>query len=408
MTIAELEKETIDVIVAKLEAMMKEPLDKRDTNLCAQVGKLVDEKVKAAQEEWDRKRAQFNIPGVGKEETKKFSFHKIIRAKVTGNYSDCAYELEMIRAAEELREKREGFEFAKEKAMTAGTDSAGGFLVPSQVLENELIPLLRDELIAVALGARMWTGLVGSPQEITKVTAGSTGYWVGEAPAAGITQSQPALSMLKLTEHTCAASTVLSNRLIRSSSGAAEALVREDIVLTLKELVDTAFFVGTGLSNQPKGILETSGISTVTSFGSASAGTAYNKLLDMIFTLAQDKALRGKLGWAIHPGIVGAFNKMADATDQPKERRLFDAQPVSEKLLGYPYKMATYLPATDLIFANWDDAGIGMWGEMTMMVSNVTENMMKTLQTMVVASMSVDVGVRREKSFCHTTGLTLP
>lgn len=389
-----LDEATIKQLTDTFVAEMQKSLDKRDSDLMEKVAKARDTKIDEIIAEERRKNAQFIVPGLGPKETKAFSFAKLLKGMISRDFSDCAFEVDLCKEA------------AKAKDMAAGTDSAGGFIVPAQVMQNEMVPLLKAAAIAPQLGATMWTGLNGSPVQIPKKTAASTAYWVGEAPSTGVTTSDVGFGQLEMRPHTCAARTRVSNRLIMLSSPAVEPIIRQDLMEQAALAVDLAYFNGSGVSNQPKGILQTTGINTVTSFGGAAAATAYNKLLAMQYELAVDNALKGTLGWAMHPAVLFAFQQMVDATDQPKQRRLFAEKPIGTTLVNYPYATSTQLPTNDILFGNFADAGIGVWSSMGIRVSDVAGTAFENLQTQILLAMDVDVCVRQPVSFCSTTGMT--
>jgi HK97 family phage major capsid protein len=393
-----MDPETIEQLSTKLIAQLRAPLDKRDSDLCEKLAKQIDEKISAALKEEERKRAQFAVPGLGKEETKKFQFHKLIQAKLTGNHKLAEYELEVCRAAAAIQNKD----------MTAGTDAAGGFLIPNEVLVNELIPLLKEEAICFKLGAMSWNDLKNSPVQIPKKTGASTLTWVGEAPAAGVPKSELTFGPIEMNPHTAAIRVGISNRLIMQSGSAVEALVRADISEEMALGVDNVYFNGTGVSNQPKGILQASGIKTVATFGAADGIQVYDKLIDMLYELRKQK-IRGPFAWAMHPAVLREFQQQKDQNDatlgdQPKSRRLFDALPISTKLLGWPFETSMTIPTNDILLGQYSFAGVGFWSTMQIRMSDIPG--WANLVTEIMATIDIDVGIRREEAFCHTTGMT--
>ena len=390
---ATLDQKTIEELSLKLQAELAKSLDKREVDLCTKLGNELDAKLKAAREEDERQRAKFNLPGVGREETRKFSIAKLVKGVISRNYSECGFELELCNADPRMKD------------MAAGTDSAGGFIVPNIVLSNEMIPLLKEHTIAAALGVNFMTGLRNSPVQIPKKTGATTAYWVGEAPSSGVTTSDVAFGQIEVTPHTVAVRTRVSNRLIMLSNPAVEQIIRQDILEQIGLAVDAACFNGSGAANQPKGILNTTGIGSVTSFGAASASTTYNKLLDMLYQLRKSHVF-GPLAWAMHPAVLREFQKMLDDTAQPKVRRLFDSQPITQTLHGYPFFTSDQIPTNDVILGWWQMATVAVWDSMSIMVSNVAGTAFENLQTQILGAMDVDVAVRQAGAFCNTTGMT--
>lgn len=93
----------------------------------------------------------------------------------------------------------------------------------------------------------------------------ATANWVGENKA--IPMSKPDYSTVSLTPLKVAAITALSNELIRDSSPAAEALVRDALAEACAQKIDTTFFSTTAASAgvSPAGLLN--GLGSFTSYG---------------------------------------------------------------------------------------------------------------------------------------------
>lgn len=376
---------------------------------------VLEEQLKAIQEKHeelkksleDRKWA--DVPGVNEGKDKdKFSLCKTINAIATKSWKNAGYEKEVIDAA-----------MAK-KGMSAGTDTAGGYLIPTQAIQS-VIELLRNNLVVKELGATMLNDLVGIPVEIPKVTSGSTAYWVDED--ATITDSQMALGQVALNPKGLAAMVKLSNRLLALSVPSAEALVRNDLAQTLAEALDLAALRGTGVSGQPLGIVNTPGILSV-NFAATTAAAGYltnpgwEQMYDMEGQLADANALRGNVGFAMHPNLKRNLSKVrvaahtADVNDGD-----FVMNPATDaqltQLLGYPFRTTTQIPTnlgagtdeTEAIMANWSDLLIGQWVGLTLLASQEAGTAFATNQTWVRMITDVDVAVRHAQSFCVGTGI---
>jgi HK97 family phage major capsid protein len=349
------------------------------------------------------KREWANVPGVNEGKDKdRFSLCKTINAIATKSWASAGYEKEVIDAAQ------------GKKTMSADTDTAGGYLIPTQAIQN-VIDLLRNNLVVQQLGATMMNDLVGIPVEIPKVTSGSTAQWIDEN--ATITASQMALGQVKLNPKGLAAMTQLSNRLLALSVPSAEALVRQDLAQTLAEALDLAALRGTGLLGQPLGIANTPGISTVDFAGTTAAAGYYTNpgweaLYDMEGALADANALKGNVGFAFHPNFKRNISKIrtpnhtADVNDGN-----FLVNPATDAqltaLLGYKFSQTTQIPLTlggssdqtEVYMANWADLLIGQWVGLSILASQEAGTAFVTNQTWVRMITDVDVQVRRPESF---------
>lgn len=345
-----------------------------------------------------------DMPGVN-EGKDKFSLFKTINAIITNDWSEAGYEKEVV-------------DETRKKALATSTDSAGGFLVPTQAIPD-IIELLRAETVVRQIGATVLDGLTGIPVEIPKQTGGSTTFWIGENTS--ITPSDLTFGQLAMNPHTVAALVKLSNRLVRMSSPAAEQLVRNDISTELALRADLAALRGTGIDGEPLGIANTPGLATVDFNASASVSgyvtnPGYEQLYDMEYQLAQANALRGRLGFLFHPTLRRSLAKIR--VDQGGgSKGQFVSNPVTdpqlESYLGYPFRRTTQIPVnlgassnqTEVYFGNWADLIIAMWGGMEILASQETSDAFAKNQTWVRILMDMDIGIRHIESFVLGTNV---
>ena len=331
------------------------------------------------------------------DEKQSFSFLRAINAIRSGNWGGAGFEKEI-------------FDNTRMRAMSAGTDSAGGYIVPT-VFVNELIEMLRAESIVNALGATVLSGLTGSPVEIPKQTGGATAYWVAEN--ADITASDLTLGQVSLTPKAVAAIVKLSNRLLNLSNPSAEAMVRRDVAQALALAIDLAALRGTGSGSQPIGIANTSGINTV-AIGTNGGNFTFDYAADMVDELAKDNAAKGKLGFAMHPTIAKKLKKTRIPQYSGDTGGEWIMLPMSDSnladALGYGFKLTTQIPVnltkgsssdcSEVYFGNWQELLIGEWGGLEIMASNETSDAFQKNQTWVRVIQEVDIAVRHAESFC--------
>lgn len=337
-----------------------------------------------------------SLPGVELEK-EKFSFVRAINAIRTGDWSEAGFEKEV-------------FDNTRKKAMSAGTGSAGGYIVPTQYVA-ELIEMLYAESVVIGLGATVMDNLIGSPVEIPKQAGGATAYWVGEN--SDITASDLTFGQLVLTPKSVAALVKFSNRLLSLSNPSIEGIVRRDIAQTLALAVDLAALRGSGTSNQPIGIANTVGINTAV-LGTNGGTFTFDTAQDMVTELEVDNALKGKLGFVTHPLIIKKLKKYkvpqysGDTGGMPIVLPMTDQN--LKDLLGYNFKTTTQIPTnltkgtsndcSEVYFGNWQELIIAVWGGLEIQASNETYDAFQKNQTWIRAIQDVDIGVRHPESFC--------
>jgi len=330
------------------------------------------------------------IPGLS-DEAHKFSLARAVVAIASDDWRNAGFE-------------REVMEEARERALSAGTDSAGGHIVPMQAIP-EVIELLRAKSVARMMGVRVLPGLVGSPAPIPKVTGGATAYAVGENK--DITASDQSFGEMNLYPHAIAAMTKLSRRLVRMSNPAAETIVRDDISRVLALFEDLMVFKGTGADGQPLGAANQTGVATSTL---ATIGTnTYSKLVDFAGKLEAANVPLDNPGWVFHPTGKQLLQKQVDSDGRPLF--LNALQPAGDGLrpenvlLGYPWGVSTQLATTDAFFANWQDVVLGEWGAIEIMASMETSDAFSKNQLWVRIIKEIDVGVRHPESVVYVSDL---
>lgn len=350
--------------------------------------------------------------GLTDTEVRDFSFIKAINA--LANPTDraaqeaAAFEFECSRAvADQMKRTAQGILVPLEvlkRDMVVGTDTAGGYLVATDLLAANFIEILSNRMLTRTLGAITLPGLVGDVA-IPKQTGGATAYWVAESGAP--TESTPVLGQLALSPKTCGAWTDLSRKLLKQSSIGVEAFVRGDLARTLALALDAAGLAGTGASNQPTGILSTTGIGDVAG-GDNGLAPAWSHVVDLETEVAIDNADVGALAYLTNAKVRGKLKQ----TEKTSNTGLFVWENGVEAgyglLNGYRAGVSNQVPSTldkgtstgvcsAMIFGNWADLIYGLWGTVDITVDPYTNSTSGTVR--VVALQDADVGVRHPESF---------
>lgn len=320
-----------------------------------------------------------------------------------------------------MNEWGEGFEKSvmdeyRQKVMSGGTGSAGGYLIPPQAI-TQIIEMLRAESVVIKAGATVMTNLNGYPVEIPKQSGGATAYWVAENAA--ITASDLALGQLTMNPHQASALVKLSNRLLKNSNPGAEALINADIAIALSLLIDLAALRGTGSSNQPTGIINISNIGDL-NLGADGARANFVDMDKLAGVVEDANALRGNLGYVMHPKAKRLLKQERIAQYSAQTLGAYVMLPMSDQMmadtLGYPFHTTTQLPTnltkgsgtnlTEIFFANWRELIIAQWGGMEIATSNVAGDnsggAFSSNQTWIRAIQDIDIQVRHPESFAFT------
>lgn len=144
----------------------------------------------------------------------------------------------------------------KRRALSAGSASAGGVLIPED-MSSDIIDILRPTTTFLQGGPRR-VPLTNGSYKLPAAASGSTATWRGEGKA--IQVSQPTFKDINLTSKFLDAMVPITNQLLRWSLPDVRAWVERDMSLEMGTKLDLAAYFGTGNSHQPLGIRNISGI----------------------------------------------------------------------------------------------------------------------------------------------------
>lgn len=281
-----------------------------------------------------------------------------------------------------------------------GTASKGGNLVATNLLTANFIDLLRNAMVIQRLGTQYLTGLVGNIA-IPKQTGGGTFYWVAEDGSA--TGAGQAIGQVAMSPHTGAAKTQISRKLLIQSSLDVEAFVRGDIAKIVGLGIQQAAINGSGSSNQPTGILATSGIGSVDG-GTDGAVPSWANVVGLETEVAVANADVGTLGYLTNAAVRGKLKTTEKASGYPQYIWADGAEPLN----GYAAAVTNAVPSnltkgtssgvcSAIVFGNFADLIIGMWGGLELQVDPFSAG--DTGAVIVRAFQDVDVAVRHAESF---------
>ena len=325
-----------------------------------------------------------------------FSMARACRALARKDFSNAPYEQEV-------------FQNMKEKAMSAGVDPSGGYIVPEDAI-TDVIEALKANVIAYDLGARDLAAS-GTPLTIPKLTTSATGYWVSENST--ITASDLGFEQINMTPKTVAGRVILSNLLLETSTPTADSIIQQDLASQLGLALDAGILNGSsgGGAGEPVGIMQTAGISSFTSAADADSPPTVAELRDAITDLDTANALTGRLGWAIHPTMWAQCqmikNEQTDAS-WLGVNNFNVAAGGFDTLFGFPIRTSTQMTAPttgtgncaqSMLFGNWDDVMVARWGGLRLLASDTSDDAFSKDQTHIRATMRCDVALRHPESF---------
>jgi HK97 family phage major capsid protein len=177
---------------------------------------------------------------------------------------------------------------------------------------GEFIQFLYNRMRVKQLGARTLSGLrenISFPKQTGKVS----GSWVGENPGSDVADAALTLGSIASSPHTYQSSTSYSRQLLAQAVVDVDTMVREDLSMDLALAVDSVAINGGG-TNQPKGILSTTGVQSFVLVADAGNGgaPAWDDIVNMTKTLETVNADQlGEGGWLTTPACKAKLKRVA-------------------------------------------------------------------------------------------------
>jgi len=289
----------------------------------------------------------------------------------------------------------------QKRDLNVTTTTEGGFTVQTEV--GELIPFLNPRLVTEALGATFFTGL-SSNIDFPRNDADSTAVWEGEVSENN--ETTPTFDRIQLSPNRLGAFTDISKQLLVQSTVDVENFVRNSLSVAIANALDTAAINGSGQSNQPLGILNTSGIGSV-ALGTDGGAISFKSIVDLETEVAAAKADFGNLAYLTTPGVRG-YLKTAEKATGTAQFVYMDSTVAGEGMLnGYRARVSTLVPSNltkgsgsnlhAVLFGNWSELIVAQWAGIDLVVDPYT-SAKNALVTLVINSWW-DIAVKHAASF---------
>nr|MBA4203199.1 phage major capsid protein [Ralstonia sp.] len=366
--------------------------------------------VEAFQREAIEKLASKPVPtadvGMDKKEVRQYSLMRAINA--LANPTDqaaqraAAFERECSDAvAAKLGKQARGLLVpieVQKRTLMAGTPSAAGNLIATDLLTGSYIDLLRNAMVLPGMGTRFLTGLVGNIA-IPRLSGSATTHWVAEnvAPA----ESNQSVLQVTMSPRTLGAWSEISRKLLLQSSLDVEAMVQGDLAQVMGLAIQQAAINGTSAAGQPSGLLTRITPSVIG--GVNGLAPNWQHMIDLETNVATANADVGAMGYLTNARVRGRLKSTSKVTGQNGFIWENGTTPVN----GYSAAVTNAVPSnltrgtgtnlSAIIFGNFSDLVIGMWGTLDLTVDPYSSS--TTGAVRLIALQEVDVAVRYVESF---------
>lgn len=299
------------------------------------------------------------------------------------------------------------------KALSAGTPTSGGYIVPPEY-STEIIELLRPASVVRRMGAvtiPMDTGTLHIP----RLASGAQATYIGENTAIG--ETTLTFDEVVLTWKKLAALVPISNDLLRFSNPSADVIVRDDLVNAMAQREDLAFIRGAG-GTEPKGLFGWAPAANKIPSTGTTLEAVTNDLAAAVLALKKNNVRFIRPGWLMSPRSEMYLMALRDSNGN----YAFRDEMLAGRLFGYPYAVTTQIPEnlgtgtneSEVYLVDFADAIIG---EATQLIIDASSEAAYVSGANVVSAYSLDqtvirviaehdFAVRHPESVAVITGLT--
>ena len=346
------------------------------------------------------------VVDIPKREQRSYSIIRAIKAASSGDWREAGYEREISdEIAHRSGKEARGFYLPGniswgQRDQTAGTDSAGGFLVGTDHLADQFIEALQARLTITSLGARVMQGLKGDVA-IPKLSASVTNAAFvaeGSAPSEGAAT----FSQVTMSPKTLAAYVDVSRRLIQQSDPSVEQILRNDIINTFARKIDEVAIQG-GAANAPSGIIANAGTNVV-SMGTNGAALTYAKVIELIKAVEEDNAMMTSANFLTNPKVIAALRTISKQASGVEGNFIMDPQGT---VLGSNVASSTLVPSnltkgtgtalSALVYGDFSQIMLGFWSGVDVVVDQ--SSLSTSGGTRLAFFQDLDVALRYPESF---------
>ena len=221
-----------------------------------------------------------------------------------------------------------------QNALQLGTDTEGGYLVPTE-FEATLTQALEDENIIRQVANVITTG---GDRKIPVVATKGTASWVDEEGA--IPESDDSFGQVSLGAYKLATMVKVAEELLNDSAFDLESYIAESFGGRMGSREEEGFLIGNGVG-KPTGILNATGGAQLGVTTASQTAITLDEILDLFYSLKAP--YRRKAVFVMNDSTVKAIRKLKDATGQYLwQPSVKEATP--DTILSRPLLTSAYVP----------------------------------------------------------------
>jgi HK97 family phage major capsid protein len=326
--------------------------------------------------DWAQTRGLFQ-PGA---EDRPTSFDRYLRGIVSGNW--------------------DGAE--QERAMSEGTLTAGGHLVPTP-LSSRVIDLARNAMRVMQAGA-VTVPMTAQTLKLARLTGEGTPGWKNEGAAITAT-ADLAFDSVTFTARTLTRVVTLSAELFEDADPSSEDVIANSFAAQVALELDRTALRGSGSAPEPRGVLNTSGITTTTHGANGALITNYDFHLDGVGAVRNSNFEPNAQIQA--PRTATSLSKLKEATTNAymaPPAGLADIPRLNTKQIPINLTVGTSTDCTELYTAQWDQLMVGIRTDFQLLFLR-ERYLADTLSYAFLAYLRADVQLAQPAAFVVDTGV---
>jgi HK97 family phage major capsid protein/HK97 family phage prohead protease len=352
--------------------------------------------------------------GLSGRERQGYSLLKAIQAQVSGDWKDAGLERECHRTLERQGFRSDGLlvpteALSQRAAYTTAGVQGGGNLIETDLDDSSFIAALRNRTIIDRLGVTCMDGLVGN-LDIPRQSGVSSLGWIAENT--DLPEAQPSFDKIQLKPKTVGCWTALGRMVATQSTPALEELIRADFAQSLARQLDLTALHGSGSGSEPRGILNTPGVGSLT-LGANGGALTWDSIVQLETLVSARNADGGNLGYAASPLLRGKLKRtlksavagaeyiwqdtaIADGMGQLNGYRALSSSGIRSDLTK---GTGTNLGA--IAFGNWTSLVVATWGALSLEVNPYSDFRKGLIEVRVL--LFADMAVRNPEAFSACT-----
>lgn len=285
------------------------------------------------------------------------------------------------------------------RALSIGTDSAGGYTVPAP-LAGEFIDRMRRASVVNRAGART-VQMPSSTLAIAKLTGDPTVAW--RAEGGSVAESDPTFGRVLFEAKSLACIVKVSRELMADTVNAG-AMIEQSLIAAAALELDRVAVFGTGTSDSPTGITSTSGINEVSMGTDGGQLANYDKLIDTIYELQLDNVNQITAG-IHHPRTGASLAKLKDGQNNPLivPKMVADIPLLSTTAASITETQGTATTASSIVYGDFTKLMIGMREQINLRV--LQELYAGTGYVGILLHMRADVQLAHAAAFSRLKGI---